>query len=150
MENIWHWAVHGILLVVIWRLAIDSLTGLWVRRVYQLLYRINLRCGGWIVFLDLDRFKEINDKHGHTQGDRILRDVGRVIRKTVRWRALACRFGGDEFAILTFCKNRQEAENLWVVVLENVRRVTPASGGLSKTEQEADSEMLINKRRNLR
>jgi diguanylate cyclase (GGDEF)-like protein len=53
-----------------------------------------------LLFIDLDRFKEINDSFGHAAGDALLRAVGERLRRTVRRRDFIARFGGDEFAIL--------------------------------------------------
>ena len=50
--------------------------------------------------LDLDEFKQINDRHGHLAGDRYLRALGPVLRASLRLADLACRYGGDEFCIL--------------------------------------------------
>jgi diguanylate cyclase (GGDEF)-like protein len=51
-----------------------------------------------LVFLDLDRFKEINDTIGHPAGDRVLQRLGRLLRESLRGSDLAGRMGGDEFA----------------------------------------------------
>ncbi len=53
-----------------------------------------------VVMLDLDDFKAINDNHGHLQGDRILREVGRVLRSESREVDEPARYGGEEFAIV--------------------------------------------------
>jgi diguanylate cyclase (GGDEF)-like protein len=52
------------------------------------------------VILDLDRFKPVNDRHGHGAGDDVLREVGRRISATVRETDLPARYGGEEFAVI--------------------------------------------------
>lgn len=53
-----------------------------------------------VVLIDLDRFKEINDRFGHATGDRVLQSVGQALRQTVRASDVVGRFGGDEFLVL--------------------------------------------------
>ena len=53
-----------------------------------------------VLMLDLDSFKEINDRMGHLAGDRYLQKVGEVIRETMRAADIPCRYGGEEFCIL--------------------------------------------------
>ena len=53
-----------------------------------------------VLYLDLDRFKEVNDTHGHAAGDRVLTCVGEKIRAAVRGYDIPARIGGDEFAII--------------------------------------------------
>jgi diguanylate cyclase (GGDEF)-like protein len=84
----------------------DSLTGLSNRaRFFDLLgtvrSRVDSGCAQMaILFLDLDGFKEINDRHGHDIGDQLLRMVAERLRTTVRATDHLCRFGGDEFLVL--------------------------------------------------
>jgi diguanylate cyclase (GGDEF)-like protein len=53
-----------------------------------------------VMFLDLDGFKSINDRHGHFYGSRSLREVGDLIRSAVREEDVVSRYGGDEFVIV--------------------------------------------------
>jgi diguanylate cyclase (GGDEF)-like protein/PAS domain S-box-containing protein len=59
-------------------------------------YHVPLSC----LMLDLDHFKDINDKYGHDQGDLVLKRVGQVITKTARETDVVCRYGGEEFCVL--------------------------------------------------
>jgi diguanylate cyclase (GGDEF)-like protein len=75
-----------------------------------------------LLYLDLDRFKEINDRYGHGAGDKVLQDVARRILDNVRRTDLAARIGGDEFVvILPGVSDRKEASrvaNLLVRAIE--------------------------------
>ena len=53
-----------------------------------------------IVYIDLDNFKEVNDRYGHSVGNSVLKSVTRVIKDSVRQTDIVARLGGDEFAIL--------------------------------------------------
>lgn len=53
-----------------------------------------------VLFLDLDRFKHINDSHGHETGDKLLKAVARRVRATVRDSDIVVRMGGDEFIVI--------------------------------------------------
>jgi len=53
-----------------------------------------------LLTLDVDRFKEINEVHGHLEGDRLLQEVGRVLVENVRGSDVVARQGGDEFSVL--------------------------------------------------
>lgn len=55
---------------------------------------------GVVLFIDLDRFKEVNDTHGHEAGDRILLGVAEILRDSVRSTDIVARRGGDEFSII--------------------------------------------------
>ena len=53
-----------------------------------------------LLFVDLDRFKPINDQYGHLRGSRTLREVGFLIRAAVRETDIPARYGGDEFVVI--------------------------------------------------
>ncbi|HEX7777231.1 MAG TPA: GGDEF domain-containing protein, partial [Parvibaculum sp.] len=84
----------------------DDLTGLLNRRGFNGILRRNLLSAarydeaGILAYIDLDRFKSINDRHGHSVGDDVLRAVGRHLMQNIRATDYAARLGGDEFAIL--------------------------------------------------
>lgn len=65
-----------------------------------------------VVWIDLDRFKEVNDLLGHTVGDRLLNEIGRRLREITPEGAIIARFGGDEFIILCDVASRHDAERL--------------------------------------
>lgn len=84
----------------------DPLTGLYNRRLFgegfekelNRARRYGLPLG--LVMLDLHRFKEVNDKHGHPGGDEVLRAAATTLKKALRTSDSAFRIGGDEFAVL--------------------------------------------------
>jgi diguanylate cyclase (GGDEF)-like protein/PAS domain S-box-containing protein len=83
----------------------DGLTGLLNRRAF--LAEIELRLVGArravrpaaLVYVDVDNFKPVNDRHGHAQGDQVLRAVADRLRRGARASDLVARLGGDEFAL---------------------------------------------------
>lgn len=107
----------------------DPLTGLANRRLFdEQLHRAlesarreRLQLG--LLFVDLDRFKEVNDTHGHAIGDLLLREVGQRLRDTVRDQDLVSRRSGDEFVLLLrHLGGRDEA----AAVAERVRAAVAA------------------------
>ena len=86
--------------------ATDALTGLYNRRLFDEYCDKELnrakRYGHQlaIVILDLHKLKEVNDRHGHLQGDQVLQLAATTLRKTMRASDFAFRIGGDEFALL--------------------------------------------------
>ncbi|MBP3981695.1 diguanylate cyclase AdrA [Acidovorax sp. JG5] len=85
---------------------IDALTGLCGRGHWQEQAEATLRRHhatgepACLVMLDIDHFKQINDQHGHTVGDEVLRALARIVLSNVRATDCAGRYGGDEFAIV--------------------------------------------------
>lgn len=92
----------------------DPLTGLLNRRGFlkalerTLAYARRYKATAALLFLDLDGFKAVNDKHGHAAGDWALGRVGRLIAGSVRASDVVARVGGDEFVVLLW--NLDEAQ----------------------------------------
>lgn len=98
--------------------ATDLLTGLATFRVLQdrLHHEVerSKRSGErfTVLFLDLDKLKQINDRHGHEAGNEVLRAVAQEIRRAVRASDLAARYGGDEFVVILTRTDRDGAERV--------------------------------------
>jgi diguanylate cyclase (GGDEF)-like protein len=114
------------------RAVLDPLTGLLNRsslesRAVEIEQQARLTGGPVsLVLLDLDRFKRVNDTHGHERGDAVLRDVAYEMRKSLRSFELVYRIGGEEFLVLLPGVALPEA----VEVAERVRQaVTDARPG---------------------
>ncbi|CAN7204301.1 diguanylate cyclase domain-containing protein [Mesorhizobium caraganae] len=116
----------------------DALTDLPNRRAFHNeLKSVIDRCSGsgdaaGLLFIDLDRFKEVNDTLGHEAGDALLQRVADKLRATLRSADFVARLGGDEFAFL-FSGNAEQAREKAVRVaervLERLRIKVPAPGG---------------------
>ena len=84
----------------------DSLTELYNRRVFNEFFERELNRAKrysqplGLVMMDMHRFKEVNDKHGHPRGDEVLRMAAATLKKALRTSDFAFRIGGDEFALV--------------------------------------------------
>lgn len=74
--------------------------------------------------IDVDRFKRVNDEHGHAAGDRVLRSLSRLLRQRLRRSDIVGRYGGEEFAVILPRTNPQEA----ALILDNLRKAFHAVG----------------------
>ncbi len=127
----------------------DDLTGLTNRRAWDLdLDREVARARRddtplAVAMLDLDRFKEYNDEHGHQAGDRVLREAASAWRAVLRETDLLARYGGEEFAVAFPRCERKDAMEL----VERLREVTPAgqscSAGLACWDASESAEELL-------
>jgi diguanylate cyclase (GGDEF)-like protein len=104
----------------------DALTQVGNRRRFDLELDEALEAGTRtsLVIVDLDRFKSVNDTHGHPAGDALLRGVAEVLRLRVRPGDSVYRFGGEEFCVVLRDTGSVEA----VEVAERVREAVAAAG----------------------
>ncbi|HUA99143.1 MAG TPA: diguanylate cyclase [Terracidiphilus sp.] len=92
----------------------DTLTGLWSRAAFLELFERELNRAAravsqtGLMFLDLDHFKTINDRHGHLAGDCVLKEFARRLTLHIRSYDFAGRFGGDEFCVTLPDSNREQ------------------------------------------
>ncbi|MNX97754.1 Diguanylate cyclase DosC [compost metagenome] len=83
--------------------SLDGLTKVLNRATFTRLLEhalINAPHGVALVMLDIDHFKQFNDRYGHPLGDRVLEHVGQVLRNSIPPQALAARYGGEEFCVV--------------------------------------------------
>ena len=79
-----------------------------IGRAQVLMSRYDILCS--VIFFDLNGFKKINDKFGHSVGDDLLIKIGETLKSTVRDCDMVARIGGDEFAVLLFKTDTDEAK----------------------------------------
>jgi diguanylate cyclase (GGDEF)-like protein len=104
----------------------DGLTGIWNRRFFQMQFRQVLATAQRferpfsLLMLDLDRFKRVNDTHGHPRGDAILIEFARRVTGVLREVDTFARYGGEEFIVLlpeTHLEGaKTTADKIWDVI----------------------------------
>jgi diguanylate cyclase len=92
------------------RLDLDHLTGLLNQAALSRRVDQPAPFDGVVAVCDMDNFKDVNDRYGHLVGDEILRNIGNLLRSSIRHEDEAFRWGGDEFVIL-FRNQRTEVAN---------------------------------------
>jgi diguanylate cyclase (GGDEF)-like protein len=98
---------------------LDALTGLHNRRYFHetlarevaRAHRYNRRLG--LIVFDLDDFKDVNDRIGHLAGDAVLAEISERVRDVVRSADIACRVGGDEFAVIIPESSVEDGDQLY-------------------------------------
>ena len=100
----------------------DPLTGLLNRRGFVEQLEQLPTGAGTLALLDGDRFKQVNDRLGHAEGDRVLRALADRLRDRLRKQDMAARWGGDEFVILLRETDEQEARAIVKRVQLSLRR----------------------------
>jgi diguanylate cyclase (GGDEF)-like protein/PAS domain S-box-containing protein len=140
----------------------DALTGLYNRRYFEDFINNNVHKPMTLIYMDLDRFKEINDNFGHKRGDQILKGSANFIQEVFH-DGLVARWGGDEFTVIMEksisddeIKKRCEDLNKKICTLIRASDLQISiSYGISKTNgtrntdeilREADKRMYENKR----
>jgi diguanylate cyclase (GGDEF)-like protein len=86
-----------------------------------------------LLYLDLDDFKRVNDRHGHSAGDAVLRAVASVLGRHVRDSDLVARIGGDEFALLLWNCDEHNARTKALVLEASIGRTTAMHEGTTLT-----------------
>lgn len=145
----------------------DALTGLPNRLLFTERLDDAMRDGRFmLIFVDLDDFKEVNDRFGHAAGDELLRAIGERLKRCVRDNDTLARIGGDEFAILIDGESEQledAAERLRVALRDpfalhgsavrvkaSMGLVRPGADGVPQTSddllRQADISMYAGKR----
>lgn len=81
-----------------------------------------------LIVIDLDNFKYVNDKYGHSQGDRVLTQAAALINTALRSEDQAFRFGGDEFCCLVTCQNHEQL----TITAARLHRAFNTCGALQK------------------
>lgn len=135
------------------RLAItDSLTGCYNRLFFDQIERRelqrHLRYGSplTVMFVDVNRFKKLNDTLGHETGDAVLRQIGAMLRRQVRSSDYVIRWGGDEFMLLLTCTlaqaHQKAAELKAAFATDPVTGNLPGGVGLSIGAAEVETDTI--------
>lgn len=134
--------------------ATDSLTGLANHRAFQDLLERHLadaRGRGArlaILFCDLDRFKTVNDRHGHAVGDLLLHRIATAVRSVARSGDVVARYGGDELALILPDAGAEAAVEVGHRLLDEVRAVDNGLGvdvtvGVAVYPDDAESQVSL-------
>lgn len=134
----------------------DHLTGLMNRAGFEQLLIDSVGAdprGHALLYMDLDRFKHVNDRAGHAAGDQLLREVARIIERNVRPGDLCARLGGDEFCLLLRDCPMPQATQVAERIREQVRAFrlhwggsahsVGASLGVAASDAVADGQSLL-------
>jgi diguanylate cyclase (GGDEF)-like protein len=114
---------------------IDALTGLPNRRYLEEFVAIagpRRRAGDsfGVLMIDIDHFKRLNDRYGHTTGDEVLRSVGERISAAIRATDTPARYGGEEFAVVLRRANQTQALEVAERIRQLIGTIPPAEMGV--------------------
>jgi diguanylate cyclase (GGDEF)-like protein len=135
----------------------DSLTGVYNGRTFRELVQLELMRAhrmGYplsLIYIDLDNFKALNDRHGHSQGDALLQTVGRGLVESLRGTDVIGRLGGDEFAVLLPNTDQEQAglvaKKLHIQLNASTKAVDPlvslSMGVITNHSRTPEAEALI-------
>ncbi|MCY6483863.1 GGDEF domain-containing protein [Clostridium aestuarii] len=108
------------------KVIIDPLTGLYnrayINKIENALFSKQKNQNKYLMFLDLDRFKYINDTFGHKIGDFVLQKMGQRLRNVLKTTDIICRYGGDEFIIIVTAENNDEIAKITYRIINEVKK----------------------------
>jgi diguanylate cyclase (GGDEF)-like protein len=119
------------------RADVDPLTDIFNRRGFEreltrsLAYVARYRVPAALIYLDLDRFKPVNDRHGHAAGDAVLQAVAAALVRGVRASDVVARVGGDEFAVILWNLSEAEAAAKAQALMDRIAALTIGHGGVN-------------------
>lgn len=111
---------------------IDELTGALFRRAMfkEIAKPMSNKIASCLVLIDLDHFKQVNDRYGHVVGDEVLTKFGQVVRQRIRKTDKFCRYGGEEFLLYLHDTTEENANAL----LENIKKSLESNKNWSATD----------------
>jgi diguanylate cyclase (GGDEF)-like protein len=112
--------------------AVDAVTGVFNRRYFQVRLDEELQRSRRhqiplaLLLIDVDDFKHVNDSYGHLAGDTVLRDLGEILRRSVRIFDVCARFGGEEFVIIMPGSSGDNARRISERIREHIEEYRPS------------------------
>lgn len=149
--------VRSMVRILAQKARIDGLTGLWNRTYFDARMEDELTASGRhgrplsLILCDLDRFKSLNDEHGHPFGDEVLSRFAQILGSG-RSSDIACRYGGEEFALILPDTDREEAIRAaervrWAIEQEtwpdHPGLVVTASFGIAQYHVDLDQSRMV-------
>ncbi|HBT4732699.1 TPA: diguanylate cyclase [Klebsiella quasipneumoniae subsp. similipneumoniae] len=129
----------------------DTLTGLPMRKLFneRVIRETNKkRRNIYLLILDVDHFKNINDSYGHMIGDKVLIHIAKSLRKITRNDEMLCRFGGEEFIVILYADSNEDAYSagkrltkcieLETFLIDSIKIKITVTSGLTKLYPDED------------